>query len=176
MAYIPDEAVYDGNTLTDSAFKIYCLLCARRNHRSETTVATASTIVRLTGISKATVYRSLHELEQKQWIERNTNVYRLTKGDFSPMANRFNGSLKNETKSLSRETQKSQPRDTHNIHHGFKTIDLNHTFVEATGPRIDQIHEEATNGTCPYCQNAGVLKMKDGSLRTCRCQPVLLEI
>lgn len=175
MAYIPDEAVYDSTTITDTAFKIYCLLCARRNHKSERTFAAALTIVRLLGISKATHYRSINELESKGWIERKGSIYLLLKGDFSPMNNRLNGSLKSETKSLKFETEKSQDRDSRNIHHdSFKPRDIPFA-VGATGPTIDQLHQEATNGTCPYCNNSGVIRWKDGSLRTCRCQPELFE-
>lgn len=185
MAYIPDEAVHDSCSLSDSAYKIYCLLCARRNHKSQQTYATAQTIIRLLGISKATTYRGIAELESKLWVERKASVYRLLKGDFSPMDNRTNGSLKNGTKSLTIETEKSHLQDSRNIYHERNTTNnltrrfprnfkIENDLYESYKRRVEQSQFSDSNRSCEICLDTGI-DWRHPDRPTCRCQPTLFD-
>ena len=88
MAFIPDEAVYAANEVSYSAFRLYSVYCAHRNHTTGLVKNLSNeTINREAGISPTYISRMRQELIRADWLiyDDETGEFCLLKGDFSPV-------------------------------------------------------------------------------------------
>ena len=90
MAYIPDQAIELSHTLTATAFRLYCLMCRRRDHRDQVSRITQKRAEDLLNQKRSTIYKAFAELRASGWIsEKNSNEFELRCGDFLPVDKKF---------------------------------------------------------------------------------------
>lgn len=85
MAYIPDEAVDEAAQITSTAFKLYSLICRRRDHKRGSASLSTKSASTLLQVNLGTARRAFAELTAAQWIVRAKHLAIPIKGDFSPV-------------------------------------------------------------------------------------------
>lgn len=112
MAFLPDQAIDDCKSISASAFRLYCLICRRRDHRVGRTLLDKTTAARLLDISRAQTFKAFSELEAKKWISIDGQRIEPIYGSFTPMDKfRSEVSQKRDSESQFRDF-KSQKRDS----------------------------------------------------------------
>jgi hypothetical protein len=85
MAYVPDEAIYDSFEISKDAFRVYCLLCLRRNRRSELSYVSIEHLQAVLALSRGQAYKTLAELRENGWTAGKLPKLTCQKGDFGPV-------------------------------------------------------------------------------------------
>ena len=85
MAYIPDDAIDRSSDLSPSAFRLYCLICRRRNHRTGYALLNPRSIENSLQLSRGQTWRAIKELKDQLWITVNEPFFVPLLGDFSPV-------------------------------------------------------------------------------------------
>lgn len=155
MAYIPDDAIEDCTSISASAFRLYCLICKRRNHANRYAFLHKKTASRLLGLSRSQTFRAFNELESAQWILiegiRVSPIY----GDFSPV----NRNVKSATSNLRNETD-SRKNDT-------STISLP-AFVTSPAFSNGLPGKKSRGWFCQSCKNSGMIFEAGSDGRPCK--------
>lgn len=89
MAYIPDEAIDNNVEISATAFRLYALICRRRNHKTQTAWLTEDFIEKTLGISRSTLFEAKKELMRKNWLRIEQQYWQPTYGNFAPVNKRF---------------------------------------------------------------------------------------
>lgn len=154
MAYIPDDAIDDCKQISASAFRLYCLLCRKRNHKTGWALIDKPSASRLLDIGRAQIYRAFAELESKQWIE--TNGYRITPlhGSFAPM-DKWLDPVSHFRDSQSQFVDKSSHKRDSTITSLIPALDTNE-------PEAGEIFKE-----CPQCTDGLIAIPLTGELDAC---------
>lgn len=84
MAYVPDDAIDDSFQLTPTAFRLYCFICRRRNHKTGNAWIKPKVASNLLGVSPSQIYRALAELTAAKWIITNNETVVPIYGTFTP--------------------------------------------------------------------------------------------
>jgi hypothetical protein len=150
MAFIPDDAVDLSGTVSPSAFRLYCLICRRRNHRTGYALLTRHSISNMLQLSRGQTYRATRELLDKTWITANEPYFVPLLGDFSPVDRYHNPqpkttkhARKNETNARKNETECAQNCDSTHIN------DTSSSLPALLTKQKDQHEKEI----CTICQN-----------------------
>ena len=97
MAFIPDQAIEQSHTITAAAFRLYSLLCRRRDHKRQVSNLKRRQAERLLFLKRSTIYKAFAELRDARWIvESEPNEFCLLKGDFIPVDKKFLPSLRSK--------------------------------------------------------------------------------
>lgn len=110
MAYVPDEAVDDSYDLAPSAFRLYCLLCRRRDHVDRVSRLKPDKAMEILRLKKSQFFEAQKQLVKEKWISsRAEGEFNLLKGDFSPVDSEKSDSEKSDTpKNRSLKSEKSE--------------------------------------------------------------------
>jgi hypothetical protein len=117
MAYIPDEAIEAAHTLAPSAWRLYCLLCRRRDHRARLARLSVHRACELMKISRPQFFAAQKWLLENSWISKlDTGEFILQKGCFTPvdifLPKRSENSDSEKSDSLKIQTEKSENSDS----------------------------------------------------------------
>lgn len=88
MAYIPDEAIDHNTEISPTAFRLYALICRRRNHKTQTAWLTDDFVERTLDISRSTLFEAKKELIRKNWLRVEAAYWMPTFGNFGPVSRR----------------------------------------------------------------------------------------
>ena len=83
MAFVPDEAVIAGHSVSSGAFFLYVYFCMRRNRQSGGFRCPWTLVDRDVGLPKTTYYRQRAELRDAGWIEVDGDFVRPLNGNFN---------------------------------------------------------------------------------------------
>ena len=110
MAYIPDAAIDNSHTLTPSAWRLFCLLCRRRDHRAGVARLYVEQGCERLQLKRSQFFAAQSELLTAGWIEKNERGEFILTGDFAPVEKRLMASDSPENRTPQPENSDSTVR------------------------------------------------------------------
>lgn len=156
MAYIPDDAIDLSSQLTPSAFRLYCLVCRRRNHKTGYALLSQLSIQNSLQLSRGQTWRAITELKKLQWITANEPYFVPLFGDFTPTDRRA------QKRADPAEIARNDAPAERNFAHDMRKNAPEHLYaLPASENQRFSTTPPATKKSrgwfCQKCKNAGVI-------------------
>ncbi len=164
MAYVPDEAIDDSYLLAPSAFRLYSLLCRRRDHKDGLSRLKPVRGMESLRLKKSQFFDAKKQLIKEGWVRLfSEDEFELLKGDFSPVNSEKSESEKSDTpKNRILNSEKSESNTPKNrTPNSEKSESLLKEYPASLSSTIDPAHTSNTKRAVCAGNNGSIFSLDE---------------